>query len=739
MRCIVRLLSAIVIGGCLSQAVAEESQEIEVVEVIGHKLTLINQNTPASISVITAKEIARQQDYELSQLLKNMPGVDITGSVIPLASQPVIRGLYGERIHVSVDSVKRKIESDGGSNIATINSLGIDPQALKRVQVLRGADSLTVGSGALGGSLRLTTKDASDYLSDNGAGALLSASAQKGTDAVIAGASGFYLSDQWDLLLRATHSSYEDIDIVGDRRATEEDVAALSKIVNDSERRNAMFKATWTPSEEHKLKAKLDWSKTEARDQPYAIYQRYALRYPHLFQDFESDYTEGSLKYAYTPLNPLIDMDVQAVWSKKSYEKVSRGYITLRNGDERIYDSVDDGETEIQSLRIANLSTFDGAIKHKLAFEFNFDKENFTQDEVDFSEQGAVSTFYGDSDATNLSASVIDRSSFFDEALLLTLGARIDAYERKNTSFPEYGENDDSELSHNIGLTWKALDYLNLFASYGKAFRAPSVQELYKKDEWRCHIGRKFCYQEPQPDLKPETSDNWEAGFGLKWSDLSYADTLSAKVIFFNNDIKNFIDNVPFMYYIDENGVKRPGSPGPEPANGVPVATHRDYSAKNIGGLQSRGVEAEIEYSWQQLDVYLGVSVMNMDATGTPNFFLGTVDNTKQPYTEAPADKVTLGVNYQLFDSLNVGAQVLSYRKQRRLPERYIEYGYGTDGYTVVNLNASYQGQGALSGVSVIVGVDNVSDRRYLRAPASSANDPAEVGRNLKATLSYQF
>lgn len=738
MRFVVHLLPAFVVGSFLSHAVAEESQDIEVVEVIGHKLTLINQNTPASISVITGNEIARQQESELSQLLKNMPGVDITGSVIPLASQPVIRGLYGERIHVSVDNIKRKIESDGGSNIATINSLGIDPQSLKRVQVLRGADSLTVGSGALGGSLRLTTKDARDYLDDNGAGALFSVSAQKGTDALITSASGFYLSDQWDVIVRATQSSYEDIDIVGDRRETE-GVAAQSKIINDSDRRNAMFKTTWTLSDQHKLKAKLDWSKTEAKDQPYAISQRYALRYPHLFQDFENDYTEGSLKYAYTPTNSLIDMDVQAVWSQKSYDKLSRGYIPLRNGDRRTYSSLNKGETEIKSLRIANLSSFEGPIEHKLAIEFNYDQENFTQNEVDWTKNGEVSSFYGDSDATNMSASVIDQSAFLDETVLLTLGARIDAYDRKNSSYPEYGKNDGDELSHNIGLTWKALNYLNLFVSYSKAFRAPSVQELYKKDEWRCHIGSKICYQEPQPNLKPETSDNWEGGFGLKWDDLRFADTFSAKIIFFNNDIKDFIDNVPFMYYVDDNGVKQLGSPGPKPVNGVPVATHRDYSAKNIGGLQSRGVEAEIEYRWQKLDVYLGFSAMNMDATGTPNFFLGTVNTTEQPYTEAPADKVTLNVNYQLFDSLNVGAQVLSYMKQRRLPERYLEYGYGTDGYTLLNLNASYQGQGTLSGLRFVLGVDNVSDRRYLRAPASASSDPAEVGRNIKATISYQL
>jgi outer membrane receptor protein involved in Fe transport len=38
-----------------------------------------------------------------------------------------------------------------------------------------------------------------------------------------------------------------------------------------------------------------------------------------------------------------------------------------------------------------------------------------------------------------------------------------------------------------------------------------------------------------------------------------------------------------------------------------------------------------------------------------------------------------------------------------------------------------------------VFGIDNITDERYLRAPASEANDPAELGRNYKVTVSYQF
>jgi len=73
--------------------------------------------------------------------------------------------------------------------------------------------------------------------------------------------------------------------------------------------------------------------------------------------------------------------------------------------------------------------------------------------------------------------------------------------------------------------------------------------------------------------------------------------------------------------------------------------------------------------------------------------------------------------------------------------KNYLEYGYGTDFYQLYNLNSSYYGSDSLSGLGlvIVIGIDNLTNERYLRAPASEANAPAELGRNYKVTLSYQF
>lgn len=738
----VAIITAIYTGQISAKTVAKDQNVLERIEVFGHKISILNQDAAASISVLNEKEIARQQQAELTSLLKQLPGVDINGGVTPLSGQPAIRGLYGERIHISVDNVKRKSESDGSNNIASINSLGIDPGQLKQIQVLRGADSLTVGSGAVGGSIRLVTKDAKDYLADkNGFGARVDGLHQSVSDSNKFGLSLFNLTDNLDTVFHASQVKFSDIDVVAksesdfDTPDDVEEVALLDKIKNESTRTNLTLKNTWYFAPTHSIQSKVDWSETKSLDQPYGQRQSLAIAYPTLAEDYSNDYIEAMVNYAYQPASSLIDLDMQLVYSKKDYQKETRGYIE-RRGNKMSFDKLSEGSTKRTSLRVANLSTFEGIIDHRLAIELNYEAENFIQSEF---KDDKTSTYYGDSDSENLSFSVIDQAEFFDARILATGGFRYDTYKRSSNIFTSYNNNDDGELSNELGLTFKATEYLNFYLKYAEAFRAPSVQELYKKDEWRCHIGGKICYSEPQPDLKPETSTNYEAGFGLAWQDTSFADQLSIKAIYFNNKIDNYINNVPFMYYIDSNGNKLQGSPGPNPANGVPVATHRDYSAKNIGLLISTGIEVEMTYQLDKFDAYLGYSAMKMDVEGMPNFFLGSIDYQTQPYTEAPADKLTLNLNYQLFESFNIGGQVLAYAEQKRLPQQYLDAGYGTDSYQVYNFNASYYGDGSLSGVGIVFGIDNITDERYLRAPASEANDPAELGRNYKVTVSYQF
>ncbi len=73
---------------------------------------------------------------------------------------------------------------------------------------------------------------------------------------------------------------------------------------------------------------------------------------------------------------------------------------------------------------------------------------------------------------------------------------------------------------HLAGMTINPTNWLMLFGSYARAFRAPTMGEMYN-DSKHFSIGRFYTnYWVPNPNLRPETNETQEYGFGLRFDDL---------------------------------------------------------------------------------------------------------------------------------------------------------------------------------------------------------------------------
>ena len=81
-----------------------------------------------------------------------------------------------------------------------------------------------------------------------------------------------------------------------------------------------------------------------------------------------------------------------------------------------------------------------------------------------------------------------------------------------------------------------------LFGSYAQAFRAPTMGEMYN-DAKHFSIGRFYTnYWVPNPNLRPETNETQEYGFGLRFDDLLMAsDALEFKASYFDTKAKDYI------------------------------------------------------------------------------------------------------------------------------------------------------------------------------------------------------
>ena len=124
--------------------------------------TLTEKNplkTPASVTVITAEDIARTPARNLLDLMEiYVPGmIYMNHSVGPV---PGIRGVIADRPYkflVNVNGMNVNIKAHYGARLELLNW---DMDDIARVEIIRGPGSVTYGPGAIGGVINIYTKSA---------------------------------------------------------------------------------------------------------------------------------------------------------------------------------------------------------------------------------------------------------------------------------------------------------------------------------------------------------------------------------------------------------------------------------------------------------------------------------------------------------------------------------------------------------------------------------------------------
>lgn len=113
----------------------------------------------SSVTVITAEEIEAAQQPQLLDLLRGLPGVDVTrqggvGSITKVQ----LRGAKSNHTLVLIDGIEVSDASstDGAYDFASLNTDNIE-----RIEILRGPQGILYGSDAIGGVIEITTKKGS--------------------------------------------------------------------------------------------------------------------------------------------------------------------------------------------------------------------------------------------------------------------------------------------------------------------------------------------------------------------------------------------------------------------------------------------------------------------------------------------------------------------------------------------------------------------------------------------------
>jgi outer membrane cobalamin receptor len=265
------------------------------------------------------------------------------------------------------------------------------------------------------------------------------------------------------------------------------------------------------------------------------------------------------------------------------------------------------------------------------------------------------------------------------DRLIVTVGVREQFVDGAS------GASDYDKLLPSAGLTFLVTDTLNFFANSGKAFRAPTFNNLYYDSSFLAG----------NPDLEPE--EGWTHEVGLKYD----SDALRLRLSGF------------YMTYEDKIEIDR--------SRGYPLTYF------NAGDYDSKGVEWEIgvnpfvrQSNWSR-DLCLYTNGYWADPTAE--------DTSGKEYQTGPRLQTTVGLNY-LGEPLSVdlNCQILNAR------ERDLE------SYNVFNMHSKYK----LRKGYLTFGVDNIFDVEVqvsgdLADDASNQYVYYEVGRLVKVGYEITF
>lgn len=219
------------------------------------------------------------------------------------------------------------------------------------------------------------------------------------------------------------------------------------------------------------------------------------------------------------------------------------------------------------------------------------------------------------------------------------------------------------------------------------------------------------------PDLKPEKSTSYEAGFVYD----SAAYGLTSSLMLFRTDFKDKISEDRYCNSPDDADRQ-------DPSTWTCAYGGNDYlflsTYQNISDAQMQGVEATVDYDISE-DIRLSSSYTYTDSEQKTGEFKG------QPLNKTPKHMINASVDWQVNDKLDLWVQG-NYRGKTSDYLSRTSMGDGTPGYEFFDVGLVYQLNG---NTDLKAGVYNLANKKVTNEDYGAVLD----GRNVSLGLTVNF
>lgn len=578
------------------------------------------KNTGSSVSVITREEIELKQFQSLADALKGVSGLRVaeTGG---RGSQTSVfaRGTNSNHTLVMIDGIEI---NDSSSPNGAFNFGNFLLDDVDSIEVVRGAQSVLYGADAIGAVIHIRTKA--------GEGPL------KARAKLAAGN-------------KSTH--HETVSVSGSQdRFNYSFTGGLYESDNDSAPTRKRMPAGIARDDDgyqnKTVSGRLGWEGENIQVSLFGRHLESEIDIDGLLSEDLDAYNSSRQTYLGTEIKGQF---FDGIWQPTL--TLTRTEVERKNRNERLdpLGTLDrsnyDGEKEKLSIQ-NDLYILDNNI---ITAGYEFEKEEIEADGfTDFG--GFIQTQSTDKTRQNRAVYLQDQISITDK-LSTTLGIRYD-----NT------DDFDSETTYRIATRYELTPFTQVRASYSEGFRAPSLYEMYgftPNNFFSAYYGN--------PDLDPETSENWELGLDQVWLD----GKVQTSATLFKNDIDDLITTV-FLPSFDSTSV-------------------------NIDEAEIHGLEADIS-----IEVTKTVG-LNMNYTYTRS-----KNEADQQLLRRPVHQANLDLIYQPTSDLRFTGSINHIGSRKDVDDMGERVRMGS--YVVVNLAADYR---VNAHARVFARIENLTDRNF--------------------------
>lgn len=475
---------------------------LDTITIIGTRTEQSVKDSPRSVTVLDREALDRGSQDSIAEMLRDVPGVEVTDESVAGMKRLRIRGESSRRITILVDGQEITDHSTYGTPLL------VDPATVERIEVLRGPGSVLWGAKAIGGVVNIITRKGADkpVQAEAGGSYFSGSNGWQGWAAVSGSLDGF------DYRVSASRDRH------GDRQVPDSVWAPNGELKDTSfNNRNLYghFGYRFGTDKNHYLALKLEQHKLESEAWPGVSMtgmDSFRIDLP------KRDRFKMGVYYDGTDISDTVKrVHLDAYY--QTIDRLFRNDVTTAAGPGRKIRVLSTSDDQI--LNIGGTAQVDLSL---LENHYTIAGVQFLTDRLDTNKTSGItrtgfgpvpiSTRSGSSDKAHIdtySAFAQDEWSIGEHFKFLS-GLRL--YHTRTgldeTTVPAragFGEQNDTRLVTSAGLTYDGIRNTVLRASYSEGYITPTLLQMFSSTTAG---GQGTTYG--NPFLEPETSRNFEVG-----------------------------------------------------------------------------------------------------------------------------------------------------------------------------------------------------------------------------------